>query len=325
MMETIRRAEERQALQAAGIPPANEFIPIESQPNGLLMASAPQAQEPSSAFQFNDLSMALPGFDPNEKSLNEQSSVPQANGGDMTNPVFNGGHALVSDGVSDHSSSFLTLASVGISNHSSPFPGGAGLALGGCSDHSTPFPAPPEPLPDIYRPLPDFIPPQFPPFGNDGAMAPPAEAFFPNDLLNLCKCGPNCQCEMCAVHPYNPTAQSHMQDLANFMVSDLGNPGPFYNEAFPGPPYSSGADAGLLGNLGGLTEGTGDGQLTMNGYHTNVDIDGDDIDSNAYPDGGITLSLTSAQPSTAHADAEKIALARDAVPTLVINHNLIEI
>ncbi|KAL8934760.1 MAG: hypothetical protein Q9211_005057 [Gyalolechia sp. 1 TL-2023] len=129
--------------------------------------------------------------------------------------------------------------------------------------------------------------PQYAPYGITGSAAPSAEQFVASDFLHLCDCGPNCQCEMCAVHPYNPTAQSHMEDMANFIASDIGSSAAHsrrqsnYGEAYPGTAYSSGADAGLLGTLGGMTEGADFGQLMLNEYQA-------DGNSASNPDG--TLS-----------------------------------
>ncbi|KAI4171769.1 MAG: hypothetical protein LQ343_004020 [Gyalolechia ehrenbergii] len=156
--------------------------------------------------------------------------------------------------------------------------------------------------------------PQYASYGIAGAAAPSAEHFVANDFLHLCDCGPNCQCEMCAVHPYNPTAQSHMEEIANFMASDIGNSGvhsqpqSLYGEAFPGTTYSSGADAGLLGNLGGMAEGAEFGQLMMNGYQANGN-------SASKPDG----RLSTAEEATQLAQSDDYFTVQYSFPESNIN------
>lgn len=279
MMETIRRVEEAKRSQPNGIqvPPfSSSLLPIESQSNGPLMLGAPQAQDPFSTFQFNDLRMALPGREANEQSSRGQPSVLQANAGEMTNPVFNESHALPSVEVSNQSVSFPTLPSVGVSDHPSS---STGMVLGGCSDHSTPFSSPMQ-VPDYFGQFSGFFPPQYPPPSVDRAVAPPADSFNPNQFPNLCNCGPNCQCEICAVHPFNPASKLFVQDLADIMALDMGNPEPYSNEGFPPGAFPPSVDPRLLGDMGHMTRGTGDSQLPMNGYQTNFDSA-----SNAYPDG----------------------------------------
>lgn len=133
--------------------------------------------------------------------------------------------------------------------------------------------------------------PQYAPYGIAGSAAPSADQIDANDFMHECNCGPSCQCAMCAVHPYNPVANAHMEEMADLLASDIGDSGArsrpqsFYGEAFPGTAY--GADVGTLGSLGGMTEGANLGQLTMNGHPANA--------SGAYANGSLPAAEAAAQ------------------------------
>ncbi|KAL8942877.1 MAG: hypothetical protein Q9216_001420 [Gyalolechia sp. 2 TL-2023] len=136
--------------------------------------------------------------------------------------------------------------------------------------------------------------PNYAPSGIAGSAAPSADNFIADEYLHLCNCGPNCQCEMCAIHPYNETARSHMREIATFMDSNNGDSGahsqtqPFYGENFPNAAYSSDANAEFGGVLDDVA-GAGFDQLLMNGY------DGNDNSAN-NPDGSLATAGMATQP-----------------------------
>ncbi|KAL8714947.1 MAG: hypothetical protein Q9225_006488 [Loekoesia sp. 1 TL-2023] len=135
--------------------------------------------------------------------------------------------------------------------------------------------------------------PQYAPYGITGSVAPSAEQIDANDFMHECNCGPSCQCPLCAVHPYNPVANAHMEEMADLLASDIGDSGArsrpqsFYGEAFPGTAYGSGADAGTLSNLGGMAEDANLGQLMMNEYPANA--------NGVYANGSLPASGAAAQ------------------------------
>ncbi|KAL8905902.1 MAG: hypothetical protein Q9207_002339 [Kuettlingeria erythrocarpa] len=61
------------------------------------------------------------------------------------------------------------------------------------------------------------------PYGIAGSVAPSAEDFVLPETMFECNCGPNCQCVVCAVHPFNDVTMGRLGELSDLLAEEYAD------------------------------------------------------------------------------------------------------
>ncbi|KAI4121839.1 MAG: hypothetical protein LQ338_006137 [Usnochroma carphineum] len=134
--------------------------------------------------------------------------------------------------------------------------------------------------------------PHYAPYGITGSAAPSAEHINTQDFMHQCSCGPDCQCFLCVVHPFNPVSNDHIGEMADLMTSESVNdearsrPQSWYGEPSPNPVSGPEVDAGNWDSMLSTAEGAGTSQMMMNGYPAAA--------TNAYGGNGLPAAAAAA-------------------------------
>ncbi|KAI4169814.1 MAG: hypothetical protein LQ346_008929 [Caloplaca aetnensis] len=109
------------------------------------------------------------------------------------------------------------------------------------------------------------------PYGIAGSVAPSAEDFVLPETMFECNCGPNCQCVVCAVHPFNDVTMGRMGELSDLLAAENADFGgesrhqPGHGELSPNTFTGMEVDPENWESMFGLGEAI-DPRLSMDGH-----------------------------------------------------------